>query len=55
MLVCISISWTDCVDCIYNFIIDVHQMKINSLKTVFKILQYIWKHKYPERQSAFTY
>ena len=28
---------------------------MNPFKTIFKILQYTWKHKYPERQSAFTY
>ena len=34
---------------------DVHQVKMNPFKTIFKILQYTWKHKYPERRSAFTY
>ena len=35
--------------------LDVHQVKINPFMTVLKILQYTWKHKYPERRSAFTY
>ena len=35
--------------------LDVHQMKMNPFKIIFKILQYTWKHKYPERRSAFTY
>ena len=35
--------------------LDVHQVKMNPFKTIFKILQYTWKHKYPERRSAFTY
>ena len=35
--------------------LDVHQVKINPFKTIFKILQYTWKHNYPERRSAFTY
>ena len=34
---------------------DVHQVKMNPFKTIFKILKYTWKHKYPERRSAFTY
>ena len=35
--------------------LDFHQVKINTIKTIFKILQYTWMHKYPERRSAFTY
>ena len=35
--------------------LDVHQVKINPFMTILKILQYTWKHKYPERRSAFTY
>ena len=35
--------------------LDVHQMKINPFKTIFRILRYTWKHKLPERRSALTY
>ena len=28
---------------------------INPFKTVYKVLKYSWKHKVPERRSAFTY
>ena len=35
--------------------LDVHQVKINPFMTILKILRYTWKHKYPERRSAFTY
>ena len=35
--------------------LDVHQVKMNPFKIIFKILQYTWKQKYPERRSAFTY
>ena len=28
---------------------------LNPFKTVYKVLKYSWKHKVPERRSAFTY
>ena len=32
----------------------VHQLT-NPYKRIFRVLHYSWKHKYPERRSAFTY
>ena len=33
----------------------IQQMSRNPLKIIFKVLFYAFKHKYPERRSAFTY
>ena len=35
--------------------LEVHQTKINPFKSIFKVLQYSFKHKYPQRRSALTY
>ena len=34
---------------------SVEESSKNSLKIIFKVLVYSFKHKYPERRSAFTY
>ena len=33
----------------------IEQISRNALSTIFKVLQYSYQHKYPERRSAFTY
>ena len=53
MLICVSIGLIVLILSVNK--LDVHQVKMNPFKTIFKILQYTWKHKYPERRSAFTY
>ena len=53
VLICVSIGLIMLVLSVNK--IDIHQVKINPFKTIFKILQYTWKHKYPERRSTFTY
>ncbi len=34
---------------------DIHQVHINPLRKLSRVLWYAWKHKKPERRSAFTY
>ena len=53
VLICLSIGLIVLILSVNK--LDVHQVKMNPFKTIFKILQYTWKHKYPERRSAFTY
>ena len=53
MLICVSIGLNVLILSVNK--LDVHQVKMNPFKIIFKILQYTWKHKYPERRSAFTY
>ena len=38
-----------------HFNIDQVRQEMHPLKLIFKVLQYAWKHKCPERRSAFTY
>ena len=53
VLICVSIGLIVLVLSVNK--LDIHQVKMNPFKTIVKILQYTWKHKYPERRSAFTY
>ena len=38
-----------------RFNIDQVHQEMHPLKLIFKVVQYAWKHKCPERRSAFTY
>ena len=42
-------------DCLYHKWLDTNYRSTNPFKTIFKVLNYARKTKYPERRSAFTY
>ena len=58
ILACFQMALSIC-GIILNFLgtrcFSVEESSKNSLKIIFKVLVYSFKHKYPERRSAFTY
>ena len=51
----LSLSMVLVTDCLCHKWLDIHYKKSNPFKTIFKVLNYARKTKYPERRSAFTY
>ena len=42
-------------DCLWHKLLEVHFKRTNPLTTIFRVLNYARKTKYPEHHSAFTY
>ena len=42
-------------DCLWHKLLEVHFKRTNPLTTIFRVLNYARKTKYPEHRSAFTY
>ena len=63
ILITISLSIVQILAVIFGYIITSwsrlhhieNQQSRNSLKIIFQVLKYSYRHKYPERRSAFTY
>ena len=51
----LSLSTVLITDCLWHKSLEVHYRGSNGIKTLFRVLNYARKTKYPERRSAFTY
>ena len=51
----LSLSVVLITDCLFHKWLDVHFKRNNPFKTIFKVLNYARKTKYPEHRSALTY
>ena len=51
----LSLSVVLITDCLFHKWLDVHFKRNNPFKTIFRVLNYARKTKYPEHRSALTY
>ena len=59
-IVCFIIACTVAISNLILFIVNqkhfyIQKAGLNPFKNIYKVLKYSWKHKVPERRSAFTY
>ena len=55
---CIQLVISSCgifISLVFTRCFTIEQISKNPLKIIFRVLMYSYKHKYPERRSAFTY
>ena len=51
----LSISVVLISNCLYHKWLDPHLKINNPIKLIFRVLNYAWKHKCPQKRSAFTF